>query len=344
MKIAIPHLRSASNPSGGYWKSKTNQAKFLSELGKKLGVNKLDDWYKITSNDLAQNGGYSLLSEYNGSATRAIMGAYEGHEWFPWKFQYVPDGYWNDMQNQKKFFEWLGKELKYDKMENWYNLKGSTVIERGGGGLLHRYRGSVVGAVQAVFPSYPWVVWKFERVPNNFWKSESNCRAFLEWIFKELKLQSMEDWYEVRTHDIIKYGGARFLQYYHQSMYFTLKSLYPDYPWKAYKFHLPQRYWTDHANVASFIADAAEKFHITHLDEWYRVSLAQIASMGAGALRLVSSHKGLYYLLRKCYPHHNWVLEKFKFARKKAGQRWLYVQLTKLFPGTGKPCNELPSE
>ncbi len=42
-------------------------------------------------------------------------------EWLPWKF-HVPKGFWNDMNNQRNFVDWVGKQLKYKNREDWYKI------------------------------------------------------------------------------------------------------------------------------------------------------------------------------------------------------------------------------
>ena len=47
---------------------------------------------------------------------------YPDYEWLPWKFDTVPRNFWLDVNNQRKFLEWAGKELKIKDMSDWYNV------------------------------------------------------------------------------------------------------------------------------------------------------------------------------------------------------------------------------
>ena len=40
----------------------------------------------------------------------------------PWKFNVVPDGFWNDIKNVRNYFDWLGNELKIENMDGWYKV------------------------------------------------------------------------------------------------------------------------------------------------------------------------------------------------------------------------------
>jgi len=58
------------------------------------------------------------------------------------------------------------------------------------------------------YPEHHWEPWKFHRVrADNAFKDENDCLAFLKWAQKELKLESMEDWYKVTADSIIELGG-----------------------------------------------------------------------------------------------------------------------------------------
>ena len=40
----------------------------------------------------------------------------------PWLSARVPLNYWEDINNQKKYLNWLAKELNVEKLEDWYNV------------------------------------------------------------------------------------------------------------------------------------------------------------------------------------------------------------------------------
>ena len=50
-------------------------------------------------------------------------------EWLPWKFETVPNGFWNDKNNQRNFLEWLGNELGFKNQDDWYKVT-TTVSSR----------------------------------------------------------------------------------------------------------------------------------------------------------------------------------------------------------------------
>jgi hypothetical protein len=94
-----------------YWESLENRRKFVDWLGHHLGFKHLDDWYKITMEQMFLYGGRGLLEEYNGSPWRVLKSIYPHHPWIAWKFHQVPKGFWKDSQNLLNLCDWLGKQL-----------------------------------------------------------------------------------------------------------------------------------------------------------------------------------------------------------------------------------------
>ena len=90
---------------------------------------------------------------------------------------------------------------------------------------------------------------------------ESNQRIFLDWLAKELAHKDMSDWYKVDTSTIIAYGmkdklkyfklmffnkkgGSSLSEFYNDSMYNILKSVYFHYVWKPWLFpNVPHGAW-----------------------------------------------------------------------------------------------------
>jgi hypothetical protein len=64
------------------------------------------------------------------------MDRYPEHTWHPWRFRHVPRGYWNDVGNQRKYFDWLARELNVNKLDDWYQIGNEDVKQRDGAGIL----------------------------------------------------------------------------------------------------------------------------------------------------------------------------------------------------------------
>src|SRR5689334_5535227 len=96
----------------GYWKDFKNHREFFDILGKELEFKNLDDWYNITTEQIQNAGGHTLLAEYYyNSPSTALKKIYPEHNWIPWKFNRAPSGLWKESENHLLFFDWLGEKL-----------------------------------------------------------------------------------------------------------------------------------------------------------------------------------------------------------------------------------------
>jgi hypothetical protein len=209
-----------------YWDDLKNQRKFLDWAAKQLNVNKMSDWYSITSKvnktnissgnffeELNDIGGSVLLKyKYAGSLPDLLSSVYPEHEWLPWKFPRLPDNFWEDAKNERKFMDWAAKQLNIKEMGDWYNvtfkvnivviflLRFQELSEIGGGSLLkYEYNGSPSVLLSEVYPLYDWLPWKFATTPHNYWNEVKNQRKFLDWAAKKLIVNKMSDWYKITS-------------------------------------------------------------------------------------------------------------------------------------------------
>lgn len=84
--------------------------KALSLLGQQLGVNKLEDWYKIKQDRLV-NVKSVLLQENNGDLVKTLYDVMPEYPWQFWMFSCdVPSSMYTP-QNQRNYCDWLSKRL-----------------------------------------------------------------------------------------------------------------------------------------------------------------------------------------------------------------------------------------
>jgi len=120
-----------------------------------------------------------------------------------WKFSFIPDGWWDDPSHQRHFLQTLAATLfpdaKAEHMkENCYKLTSSMLHGHNGGGLIHKFNGSVISLVRSAFPDHKWLPWKFVQLPKDFWTNRQNVAEYMEWLAKKLDIQSMDQWYNVK--------------------------------------------------------------------------------------------------------------------------------------------------
>lgn len=307
---------------------------FFDLLGAKLGYKSMDDWYKLRQRDILKNGG-AHLNEFVVSPSKALRTVYPDHNWTLWKFHFVPLRYWEDISNLRSFFDWVGTQLEYKQMEDWYSISLSQIQKLGGKGvMLTHFHDSPTKALHTVYPEHKWLPWRFNSISHGFWEKVDNQRIYLDWLFSQLGYSNMDDWYQLTQEHVMKHGGTRLLSFYNGSHSTALQSIYPQHEWMLWRFHmLPQSYWKKLMNNPKeqelIIHWLGDKLGTVSLSSWYRISMRQIHKL----VRIESSDM-LAYMLRTVYPSHNWDLDKLskQGGISKASQRELVIAMKQLFP------------
>ena len=242
----------------------------------------------------------------------------KGPEEYPW-IQFggvVSSKYWKkNIGAHRTYLEWLANTLHIKELESWYNIPNSTVRKVVDSNLLKKYGGSLANAVISNFPEYEWCLWKFCSLPSESWKDPSMQRDFLEWIYKELRLKGMEDWYEVRHSDVKSRGGNSLLNLYGGSIASALSFCYPEYDWMPWRFaSTSTSYWQKKENQKLFLDWFSEEFGIKDLEDWHQVKPIDIQNRGGAWL--ISHYGGMAELLSFFYPDHHWKPWKFGVSKE----------------------------
>jgi very-short-patch-repair endonuclease len=221
-----------------YWDKAENHKEFMNCLFKEQKYEKMEDWYNISVDIIRNYNGDGLLHKYNSSHINLLKAVFPEYKWLEWKFGMTSLSFWQDINNRKEYAEWLGKEQKYEKMEDWYNITQNIINDNFGGGLLAiYYQGSSIQFLKDVFPEYKWLEWKFKHTSNCFWQDINNRTKYAESLGKILGYTEPEDWYNI-SYDIIKNncGGGLLANYYNDSPIQFLRDLFPEYEWVENKF------------------------------------------------------------------------------------------------------------
>ena len=220
------------------WDSKENQLKYMTWLGEQLGYKTKEDWYKITQKDIENNYGSALLSKYyNHSYSQLLTSLYPEYEWLFWKFTVAPNNSWDSKENQLKYMAWLGEQLGYTTMDDWYKVFNNDFHTNYGCGLISKYNNSPYQLLISVFPEHNWLFWKFGQAPSGSWNSNENQLKYIYWLGETLGYTTMEDWYDITVNDVFyNYGSGLLTRHYNGSPYQLLSSVYPNYKWERSKF------------------------------------------------------------------------------------------------------------
>eukprot|EP01128_Nolandella_sp_AFSM9_P008126 TRINITY_DN4682_c0_g1_i1.p1 TRINITY_DN4682_c0_g1~~TRINITY_DN4682_c0_g1_i1.p1 ORF type:complete len:585 (-),score=94.63 TRINITY_DN4682_c0_g1_i1:175-1866(-) len=326
----------------GWWQEEDNQRRYLLwllEVERKIRVNPNQQDYEGGNLEaledpqlieLASIPARVVKTERRGSYILTLYSSYKAAlshlfpkiTWHSWLFANLSPDFWDSVDNQRDYLIWLQRKLGFQSEDDWYKLQSYHFIENQGFSLLYRERGgSPVSVLSHVFPQVKWLEWKFAKTPKGFWEAKENQVRYMDWLYKELSLSSLEDWYNVKLKDFISHHGRALLLLFNHSPYKLLSSVYSTVEWKAHLFHsLPQDVWRDEEAVRDFLEYASEQLLIEKPQDWYRVSLSQLSKLGGK--QIIQKNGGLSSLLPTHYPEYAWDLNKLKGVRK-TGQRWL---------------------
>ena len=221
----------------GYWRNPKIQRVFFDRIAKELNIDVASPtgWHGITTEDIANRGGSSLLSLYNGSLSKALQSVYPNYQ-IPEKRR-KNKGHWKDITHQKELLENVAQELGFSDLDGWYNIKAKEVMKpnRLGSLLNHYYGGSLIRALETIYPEKDWHPWLFGNTSRHFWQDEENVFKFMEWASKKLNIRKLDDWYFVSNEEISTLGGKHMLATI-GNLHSILCKWKPDHLWSSNKF------------------------------------------------------------------------------------------------------------
>jgi len=148
----------------GFWIDKSNQREFLDLLYVKLNFKSWEDWYGTRRKTFEDNHADALIHLYGGSHIKMLTTLYPDRDWKLWKFQTGPRNYWTSTSNINDAMNWLSKELKIQKLEDWHSLASVGIIKKYFGTTILRYANGMQGLLQLVFPKFRWQYDQISRV------------------------------------------------------------------------------------------------------------------------------------------------------------------------------------
>ena len=309
-----------SNPQkpDGYWNKPSNIIIFLNELKIKLNLNSIHDWNLLTTRQIQKNGGSRLLKSKSLLDIKCL-GCPEGKELFHREFK-------RESKDIYQILEILKNNLHLETPNDWNLLTVKQIRENGGNNLLNSlslYEIKCLGCPEGKESfSKP-------NKPSGYWNKLCNIKEFLEEFRNHMNLKSPEDWNLITSKQIRIHGGSMLLQKY--SLY-ELKCIAC--PEGKYLFsdskHKSSSYWNNDNNIQLFIQKLKDKYNIKSENDWKRISKTQIRSAGGSGLlakhfnhdekrNLIEKNPELIYISGSCISD-------------RPAQRWLFLQIQKLFP------------
>src|ERR1700748_1843416 len=86
---------------------------------------------------------------------------------------------WRNTAKQKEFFDKLSIQLGHKNMEDWYTVTQEDIYRNGGNVFLKEYyNGSPSKALQTIYPSHKWMLWRFGNVQRGYWNNPLTHKPF----------------------------------------------------------------------------------------------------------------------------------------------------------------------
>lgn len=185
-----------------------------------------------------------------------------------------------------------------------------------------------------------------KRFARGHWEDLANQRKFLDSISSTLNISKPEDWYKVKSTDVIKLGGKGLLNRYNNSLIETLKVNYPEQSWDLSKFeHIQKGFWSNIQNQREFFDQLGQKLQIREPEDWLQLRVADVNKMGGSGL-LKHHHYKLKDALCKIYPELAEIIEKKDTGLRMQPGHWTDINNQRaFFDQLGQKLNiEQPSD
>jgi hypothetical protein len=181
----------------GHWNDLNHQRNKLEEIGKQFGVKELDDWYKVPRRDVLKKISF-LSSHYNSKLLTALKVLYPNHPWDPSLFSRTPVGHWNDLNNQKRKLEEVGKKLGVKELEDWYFVSRKKVRETIPF-IFKRHENNFLTVLQKLYPQHSWNPIHCRNIPRHIWENSSPLffKEMLSQLIEKYKIKDLREWYNI---------------------------------------------------------------------------------------------------------------------------------------------------
>ena len=279
----------------GYWSNKEHHLKYAESLKEKYGWASDDDWYNLSQKHFMDTDGNGLLrGTYGGSPQKFLSNIYPDILFLPWKFKNVSQGFWNSPDNVRWFFDWMGEHLGFKKLNDLYDISQEQYCKYGGAGLQRKFNGSRLAILQFAYPSKKWCEWKFKPRISGYFDSLDNLRAAIKDLEEICHIKKHNDWYQYTGNIIDKHFGTGLLaNKFGCSFSKLLKTVYPEYDWKLYRFYkAPLCYWNEHSNKVGWLHDFMNHMGFKTYEDLYKTTYEDVCNFyGRG---LIDRYDGSY--------------------------------------------------
>ena len=332
-------MKKFKSVNGGLSRSydwKQNTQLFLNKIKKQNNLSTFEDWNAITQKQVRENGGGTLLKKYSMYDLKC-MGFPDGKLQFNKSIKPKEPGYWDNKSNILEFLGKLQKKYNLTSVHDWNSISRKHIQDNGGGALLKQY--SMYDLKCFGYPDGKFIFEKSKPYkPSGYWDNKNNIYKFIEELKVKYNLKTPDDWNLITRKQIQENGGRTLCQKY--SMYEIKCMACPE---GKFIFQKPIDYWNDESNRNRFIEKLKLKYNLKTPQDWKRVSFHQIKLLGgdwllSNNMEFLKSTK-ISFEIQDSENENITKIQRFSLREliqsdfKRSSQRWLFLQVQKLFPG-----------
>ena len=294
-------------------KSNQSKTKVIDHLRNILHLKSPEDWELLSSNQIKQHGGASLLNSHSLYEIKCI-GCPEGKEYYSKPNKTT--GYWNNKENIENFLIKLKQNLFLNTINDWNSITVNQIKENGGNGLLQKYSLYEIKCLGFPDGKLEFKKKRKENKPFGYWNKEENIKNFLNELKVKFNLKTEEDWKLLSSNHIKSNGGGKLLNLYSMN---ELRSI--GYPKSKFLFLNPEnssKYWEKDENIQLFVLKLKEKLNLKTSNDWNLINYKQIQDLGGDKLLKKYS---LYDIKVFGCPE-----GKFDFSKPKKSKKYWEIQ------------------
>lgn len=299
-----------------FWEEPENRRNYLLWLGRKLRYRRMRDWYRLRFEHMAAYSGSTPASYYwLSSPAYAVKACFPAYEWQEWLFAKVPEAFWQSADNRRRYMTWLGKQLGFRHLDDWYRVTTKDFQRHHGGAFLLEHRSSVSQLVAACFPQRDWKPWLFARSPSNLWEDRKTCREYMRWLGQRLGYGRLDDWYGTKSSDFVSNQGRMLLRRYRDSVAAAVIDLVPRRQWCEWKFtRVPLGFWDHLENRRRYVLWLGKQLGYRSAKDWSLVCRRHFYEHCGGGLAVM--YHSIRDLLEECFPEWDWKSQERRRYRK----------------------------
>lgn len=296
-----------------------------------MGIREAADWARLSRRALAARGGLRLLERFGGSRQALLADAFPGLQ-VPSERVRRPAGHWLQRENRRAFLEEVALRLQVRQPEDWARVRARDIVALGGRRALAIFAENKHDLLADAFPELD--VDALRAAGRGHWHCPANRRRFLATTAEALGVTCKEDWRRVSKQDLLDRGGRGLFNVV-PSVAAALEDAFGE-EWgeggaalaQATRPLAPTGHWHDADNVRKHLEEMAAALHLGSLEDWHRVSYAQLRTVN---VRGLLAEMTLKQALALAYPDEDW---SDRDVPKKAAQRHVTSCVRHIFGGT----------